>query len=200
MQKCLVVVDFTPTHEFFNLMAIFVSRPPAQVEASRSLTAGHVRSRGSGPWKCGPGRSRPVASLRMGRGPSHRSPAAATVCTAVTAATARTAVPWAVTARTAAGHVRSRRYGRVSAVALIAARPPAAAAVCTAQRSLRTSRLARIGAAPRHRRLSAVIAGVSVQLTLVVRTVPWLEATVRVVIAVIAANVGTRTYSRRGSA
>ena len=55
-------------------MAIFVSRPPAQVEASRSVTAGHVRSRGSGPWKCGPGRSRPVASLRMGRGPSHRSP------------------------------------------------------------------------------------------------------------------------------
>ena len=55
-------------------MAIFVSRQPAQVEASRSVTAGHVRSRGSGPWKCGPDRSRPVASLRMGRGPSHRSP------------------------------------------------------------------------------------------------------------------------------
>jgi hypothetical protein len=45
--------------------------------------------------------------------------------------------------------------------------------------------------------LSVVTAGVSVQLKLVIRTVPWLEATVRVVTAVIAANVDTRTYSRR---
>jgi hypothetical protein len=163
---------------------LFPARPPrpqARWMASHLVTAGHVRSRGDGPWDCGPGLQRPVASLPLGRGRStaRRSAARAgvgvhgghgvhgtlggavtavgdhsthcgwspptrgrrsaarcgqglTVYTAVMAVTARSAVQWAVTARTAAGHVRSRRHGRVSPVARIAARPPAAVTVATA--------------------------------------------------------------------